>query len=151
MIPLPSAGAGGTESFTKFGLLAERTPEGISCNLRIIGGLGGITVEPQWGTRCTSAYLLALTIVRHLTELPSEAEAPMAQHVTEHFKRLPRATHMLDDGTTVTPWQTRLAHRLAQEHIYSAPDPHSLSLPVDRLLEALAKYVRETWPDENRG
>jgi len=148
-IPLASAGADhDAESFLKYGLLAERTPEGISCNIRIIGGLGGVTVEPQWGARCASAFLLALTIVRQLTEFPSKAATSLAAQLTAQYKGLERATHMLDDGITVTPWQTRIAQRLAEEHIYAATDPNSLSVPIDVLVASLARYVKEAWPDE---
>lgn len=149
-VPLAAAGdAQDTDSFTTFGLLAERSPEGISCNVHIIGGLGGITVEPQWGTRCTSAFLLALTIVRQLTEFPTEATSPLAPHLTDHYRGLPKATHMLDDGINVSPWQTRLAQRLAEEHIYVATDPNTLSVPIEVLIASLARYVREVWPDED--
>lgn len=137
------------DSFLTLGLLAELTPEEGSrvCNLPLIGGLGGVPVEPQWGVMNSNAFLMALSVVHALTTPGPTGVIPLESCFTQTYRDLVQATTLLDDGTEVTPWQTAMANWLAANFIYPADPQEPLSLPLAALEHALGQYIRTTWPD----
>jgi hypothetical protein len=139
--------AGG--SFLTLGLVAELTPEDGSrvCNLPLIGGLGGLPVEPQWGVMNANGFLMALSVVHALTTPGPTGAIALQSCFTRAYCELVQATTLLDDGTEVTPWQTAMANWLAAHYIYPANPLEPLTLPMVTLQEALGQYIRTTWPD----
>lgn len=136
-------------SFLRLGLLAERRADGHAvANVKVIGGLGGQHVEPDWGRRTMASYLLALTVVKLMLTYPDQRNCALAPYLTSAFRRLPQGSQLLDDGHRVTPWETQLAQALADAIVYPSPDSQSLSIPMLVLTTFLSTHIQTRWPDK---
>ena len=133
--------------FETLGLLAERLPNGhVVCNIDIVGGLGGEEVQADWGRHCGASYLLALSVVLRMQSYIQaiiDEQIPWAQ---EHFGLLMEATITCDDGTIVNIHCSRMARMLEAQFIASENDPDTLTLPMERIRDALQSYVHEIFP-----
>ncbi|ABD72070.1 hypothetical protein Rfer_4384 (plasmid) [Rhodoferax ferrireducens T118] len=136
--------------FERYGLLAERLCDGRTvCNIEVVGGLAGMPVAPAWGEPTGGRFLLALSIVLRMMARPDELTAPMAPAFTRCYKALTPATQVLDDGTRVTPWLTRIARLFENQYLgTTAQDQNTLTIPIETIQHALTVYIQELYPDE---
>lgn len=131
-------------NFETLGLLAERLASGrVVCNIDIVGGLGGEAVQADWGKHCGASYLLALSVILRMQpyiQRVIEEQIPWAQ---EHFGLLMQVTIAFDDGMRVTICCSRMARMLESQFIASEENPDTLTVPMERIRDALQSYAHE--------
>lgn len=131
-------------NFETLGLLAERLASGrVVCNIDIVGGLGGEKVQADWGRHCGASYLLALSVILRMQSYIQaiiDEQIPWAQ---EHFGLLMQATITCDDGTSVFIHCSRMARMLEDQFFVSEKDLDTLTLPMERIRDALQSYAHE--------
>ncbi len=135
--------------FETLGLLAERLASGrVVCNIDIVGGLGGEKVQADWGKHCGASYLLALSVILRMQpyiQRVIEEQMPWAQ---EHFGLLMEVTIACDDGMRVTICCSRMARMLESQFISSERDPDTLTVPMERIRDALQRYAHEIFAQQ---
>lgn len=131
------------DSFDRLGLIAERLADGrTKCNLRVIGGLAGCEVPPEWDRLCAETEALALTIVHRMLEYPDPVNAPMARYRTPSFDEMSQFTTMLDDGTRVSAPMLRLAKHLLVARLFEDASRDTLTLSLEEITDVLVDGIR---------
>ena len=136
-------------NFETLGLLAERLASGrVVCNIDIVGGLGDRRVQADWGKHCGASYLLALSVILRMQPYIQriiDEQIPWAQ---EHFGLLMELTIACDDGTRVTICCSRMARMLESQFFASQRDPDTLTVPMERIRDALQRYAHEIFAQQ---
>lgn len=130
------------DSFDRLGLIAERLADGrTKCNIRLIGGLAGCSIPPDWDRLCAESEALAISIVHRLFEYPDPINAPMARYRTPRFNEMSQFTTMLDDGTRVSAPMLRLAKHLLVSRLIEEEPRDTLSLSLEEIVKVLVEGI----------
>lgn len=138
----------GPEAVHEVGLLAERTASGVCvANVPLIGLSEKHRGPPEWGCHSHRAMLLSLSVVHYFFDVPDVRIAPMAPYVTDRFRRLSNPWIVLADGTVIRRDLVTIAHLMGEKYIFMAPDPDSLTLTAEKIVNCCREIVRNRWPD----
>lgn len=137
-------------TFEKFGLMAERRPDGtMACNMHIVGGQGGQLVAAQWDKVGLERLHLALTVVLRMCAYPSDKKSPMTPYMTKSYREQLYADLQLDCGTHYQPKHVKLARLFEGQFLQSNGDPDVLNVPYDTIANAMRIYIRELYPERS--